>query len=139
MTDMQIGLKTAQRLLTEQHIGQVLHNVTKSTDRFGSYILSFNIAVKTFIHQRVYDPIRRKVIHLSPIPPTQKEVLAALFSQARPRSRETERERQDREEKEREMDISRIGEGVNWEFLGPHIPDEVNSPNNPNKQIIYTF
>ncbi|KAJ6582898.1 exodeoxyribonuclease 1 [Mycena vulgaris] len=63
-----IGLKTAHTLLRKwKTIEQVLRAVAmegkKSIPR--KYIQSFRLAEKCFLHQRVYDPLQQKLVHLS--------------------------------------------------------------------------
>ncbi|KAJ6557954.1 PIN domain-like protein [Mycena capillaripes] len=63
-----IGLKTACTLLRKwKTVEQVLRAVAmdgkKSIPR--RYIQSFRLAEKCFLHQRVYDPLQQKLVHLS--------------------------------------------------------------------------
>ncbi|KAJ7665982.1 PIN domain-like protein [Mycena polygramma] len=63
-----IGLKTACTLLRKwKTVEQVLRAIAmegkKSIPR--RYIQSFRLAEKCFLHQRVYDPLQQKLVHLS--------------------------------------------------------------------------
>jgi exonuclease-1 len=63
-----IGLKTACTLLRKwKTVEQVLRAVAmegkKSIPR--RYLQSFRLAEKCFLHQRVYDPLQQKLVHLS--------------------------------------------------------------------------
>ncbi|KAJ7778085.1 exodeoxyribonuclease 1 [Mycena metata] len=63
-----IGLKTACTLLRKwKTVEQVLRAIAmegkKSVPR--KYLQSFRLAEKCFLHQRVYDPLQQKLVHLS--------------------------------------------------------------------------
>ncbi|KAJ7196579.1 exodeoxyribonuclease 1 [Mycena pura] len=63
-----IGLKTACTLLrkwktVEQVVRAIAMEGKKSMPR--DYLRSFRLAEKCFLHQRVYDPYRQKLVHLS--------------------------------------------------------------------------
>ena len=63
-----IGLKTACTLLRKwKTVDQVLRAIAmegkKTVPR--NYLRSFRLAEKCFLHQRVYDPVQQKLVHLT--------------------------------------------------------------------------
>jgi exonuclease-1 len=66
-----VGLKTACSLLRKH---RTVENVIKVLRRDGkknvrkSYLEEFKLAEKVFLHQRVYDPVQEKLVHLTALP-----------------------------------------------------------------------
>ena len=66
-----VGLKTAWTLLRKHG---TVDNVIRALQIEGKknvprgYLQAFKLAEKVFLHQRVYDPLKRKVVNLGPIP-----------------------------------------------------------------------
>jgi exonuclease 1 len=66
-----VGLKTACSLLRKH---KTVENVIKVLRRDGkknvrkSYLEEFKLAEKVFLHQRVYDPLQEKLVHLTELP-----------------------------------------------------------------------
>jgi exonuclease-1 len=69
-----VGLKTAWSLLKKH---RTVENVVKVLRREGKknipngYLEEFSLAEKVFLHQRVYNPVEERLVHLTEVPATE--------------------------------------------------------------------
>lgn len=80
-----LGLRTAHRLMRKYHKAERVIQILRLNKNYtvpSGYEDAFNRAEMTFLHQRVYDPVKRRPIHFTePDGPLADDVLAVLGSE----------------------------------------------------------